>query len=289
MGSKDRQGLREATLALVLGVLVVLVPPGRARAGDSEAPTQDAEPAAPPATLVLEAVCGSGDMHRFAVVHTSGPATRFTPASGDAVAIAAGTTVHFWVDDPDTAVTITWPGGSAEASPSGEPCAAEPEPADPEPADPEPAPDPPAGDPDPEPAPIRPPGETATAAVPVDPPAAAGPPAGPVADPDPPGDERVAPPGDSLQGAPAAVAPAPRPRPGPDGFVCPDGWVIVDADGDRSRDASDACERLVETGVPGRPAGTWLTTAALIVTLGLLLASLAAGMTGRVGGRRPAP
>lgn len=52
---------------------------------------------------------------------------------------------------------------------------------------------------------------------------------------------------------------------------------MVDADGDDAIDGADRCERVIETSAEGRLSGDTLPAVALVVTMVLLLASIAIG------------
>jgi hypothetical protein len=62
--------------------------------------------------------------------------------------------------------------------------------------------------------------------------------------------------------------------------------MAVDSDGDGTINGADECELVVETGAAGGSPGALFTTVALIVTVGLLIASVAFGAVGR---RRMSP
>jgi hypothetical protein len=64
-------------------------------------------------------------------------------------------------------------------------------------------------------------------------------------------------------------------------MVCPDGWIPVDSDADGRFEASDTCEVLVETAAQRSAVGSAFPTVALIVTIGLLVASIGLGAFGR--------
>lgn len=293
MNVMARLMLRGVTVALLVGAPVPAAAAGTDVEGPSEQSLEEGSTDAVATRLVLRPVCSSDELHRFAVVNESGPGTRFTvevaaPAS-EPLAIAPGETVRFWVHaDHGGPVEISWPDGSASATAAQEACtsgnevpAAEPteqeraeRPVEPAPwtaterngpARPEePPPDTPSADSTAEPAPRA-----------ADPPAPAGVPApGEPATPEAPAD------GIAGSAAPGALT-TPRPRPSGAAFACPDNWVAVDGDGDGTIDGGDDCELVVETGADGGSTGTALTTAALIITLGLLIASVGAGAVSR--------
>lgn len=301
--------LRGATVAL-LAACVLAAPAGTAAADVGSASDRSTEEGGGgPATtrLVLRPVCTSNDLHRFAVVNESGPATQFTvevaaTATGP-LAIAAGETVRFWVDaDAARPVEIAWPDGSASATPAEDTCAEAEVPATSSSAHmptAHPATRPPSASPDPdeqqEPAasaPARPSAGPSAGAAPVPEPDAADPngadPGAPPAT--TPGPEEPAveePPAAALEpGVPGGGRPAPHPSPSGSAFACPDGWLAVDSDSDGTIDDADECEMLVETGAAGRSSGVLFTTVALIVTLSLLIASV---VFGAVGQRRMSP
>jgi hypothetical protein len=239
-------------------------------------------PAPAPAMLVLEPQCSRDGLRRFAVEHLAGPATQFavsvagTP-DGQNLAIAVGETLQFWVEAAEAdPVQITWSDGTASATPVDDPCV----PAGNVYGAPGPAPGPsamPTPSPDPTPAdrPRPTPGlDDAVARVATGSSGNAG--------------SRVSQPGTGL--APAAPgdwasddtqAASPRPRPSGGAIVCPDGWVPVDTDSDRSIETSDRCEVVIETASEARPAGSGFTVAALAVTIALLLASISVGAVSR--------
>jgi hypothetical protein len=297
MNVKARLMLRGVTVALLVGALVPAAAgtsAGTDVEGPSEQSLEEGSTDAVATRLVLRPVCSSDELHRFAVVNESGPATRFTvevaaPPSA-ALAIAAGETVRFWVDaDHDGPVGISWPDGSASATAAREACtsgnelpAAEPteqeraeQPVEPAPStaterngQARPEEPPPADTPSTDSA-----AESAPRAA--DPPAPAGVPA-----PGEPAPREAPADGTAASAAPGAQT-TPRPRPSGAAFACPDHWVAVDGDGDGTIDGGDDCELVVETGADGGSTGTALTTAALIITLGLLIASVGAGAVSR--------
>lgn len=305
MESRCGMWLRGATAALLSTTL--LMAPVAAHASVAE--PSDAPLASESTTLVLRPICRRADLHRFAVTNEAGPATAFTVAASgdaaeDAVPIAAGETVYFWVDAGADAggaepVEITWPDGSAAAVPVSDPCNSG-TPDDPTPQDPTPE-DPPVGDVGPDGPAVPPPAEGGDATPDIQPEAPASPEmpdapgASEFASPDRPGlgggtdgssqpDDTVAqqPPGTRPSGTPPAGAAGadaitPRPRPSDSAFACPGGWVAVDTDGDRAIDGSDSCERVVETGAVGETSNDMLTLAALLITVVLLVGSIGIG------------
>lgn len=320
MNVRDRLVLRGATVALMTAC-VLAAPAGNAAADVGSASEQSTEDGAGgPATtrLVLRPVCTSNELHRFAVVNEAGPATQFTvevaaTATGP-LAIAPGETVRFWVDaDDGRPVEIAWPDGSASATPAEGTCtdAEVPatSPAEQVPAE-QPATRPPPASPDrdeqQEPAastPVRPSASPSADTAPepdrdpdaADPdatapepePDSADPGAQPATTPGPDEPAVAEPPAAAREsGPPGAGRPAPHPSPSGSAFACPDGWLAVDSNGDGTVDDVDECEVLVETGAAGRSSGALFTTAALIVTLGLLIASVVFGAVGR---RRMSP
>ena len=64
-------------------------------------------------------------------------------------------------------------------------------------------------------------------------------------------------------------------------MVCPDGWIPVDSDADGRFEATDSCEVLVETAAQASAGGATFPTIALIVTVGLLVASIGLGAFSR--------
>lgn len=303
MNVRYRLVLHGATVAL-LAACVLAAPAGMAAADVGSAPEPlTEEGGGGPATtrLVLRPVCTSNDLHRFAVVNESGPATQFTvevaaTATGP-LAIAAGETVRFWVDADDAGpVEIAWPDGSASATPAEDTCAEADVPASSSSAHmptEHPATRPPSASPDrdeqQEPAasaPARPSASPSAGTAPVGEPDAADPngadPGAPPATTPAPEEPAVEePPAAALQpGASGDGRPAPHPSPSGSAFACPDGWLAVDSDSDGTIDDADECEMLVETGAAGRSSGVLFTTVALIVTLGLLIASIVFGAVG---------
>lgn len=293
MNVRYRLVLRGATVAL-LAACMFAAPAGTADDVGSASERSTEEGGGGPATtrLVLRPVCTSNDLHRFAVVNESGPATQFTvevaaTATGP-LAIAAGETLRFWVDADDAGpVEIAWPDGSASATPAEDTCTEADVPATSSAAQmatEQPAIRPPSASPDPdeqqEPAasaPTRPSASPSAGTARVPEPDAA----------DPNGAAPGAPPAAALEpGVPGGGRPAPHPSPSGSAFACPDGWLAVDSDGDGTIDDADECEMLVETGAAGRSPGVLFTTAALIVTLGLLIGSV---VFGAVGHRRMSP
>lgn len=298
MNVKSRPMLRGATVALLLAALVPATAAGTDVGGPSEGSM-----AAENTRLVLRPVCTSGDLHRFAVVNEAGPATRFTvevaSTTVEPLTVAPGDTVRFWVPagqaDP---VEITWPDGSASATPAANACAPETDvpaaaPAS-EPAPPQqpvdPGPPSPAGaddqtrpdDPAAPPAPVPPSSDPSADPAPEPEPDAADPDVPPAAAPAPEGRDAREPPAAAPEaGVSAGGRTTPRPQPSGSELACPDSWVAVDGDGDGTIDGADECELVVEAGAGGRPSGAMFTTAALIVTLGLLIASVAAGALSR--------
>ena len=296
MNVKARLMLRGVTVALLVGALVPAVAVAADAAGtDVEGPSEqslgEGSTDAAATRLVLRPVCTSDDLHRFAVVNEAGPATRFTvevaAPSADALTIAPGETVGFWVHaDHDGPVEISWPDGTASATPAQQACTSGNEVPVAEPSEQERAEQPAesarstasqrSGQARPEgpPPPDTPSADSAAEPAPraADPPAPAGPPA--------PDEPATSADGTATSAAPGAQT-TPRPRPSGAAFACPDNWVAVDGDGDGTIDGGDECELVVETGADGGSTGTMLTTAALIITLGLLIASVGVGAVSR--------
>jgi len=295
--------LRGATVVPALALLVagLIVPGATARADvPSEQSMGEGSGAAVTTTLVLRPICTSDDMQRFAVVNDAGPATRFTveveATTAEPLAIGPGETVRFWVDAAHAGpVEITWPDGSASATPADDACAPEPEAAPPA-ADPEPEePAATASVPSERDAQERPEAPAPPESVPPPTDAPAGSTAGSARDAAGPEAPDAAPPArDTGRRQASAAAPeaagdgrtTPRPRPSQSAFACPDHWMAVDSDGDGTISGADECELVVETGAAGGSKGALFATAALIVTVGLLIASVTFGAVGR---RRMSP
>jgi hypothetical protein len=305
MKVKSRLMLRGATVVPVLTLLIAgLLAPAAAAVDDvpSEQSMGEGSGGAVTTTLVLRPICTSDDMHRFAVVNDAGPATQFTveveSTTAEPLAIGPGETVRFWVDAAHAGpVEITWPDGSASATPAGDACAPEAAPpaADPEPEEPVAAAPVAPSERDAQARPEEPvPPESAQPMV--DPPSE--PTAGPARDAAEPAAPNAAPPARDDTGhrepsaapedgdAAGAGRTTPRPRPSHSAFACPDHWMAVDSDGDGTISGADECELVVETGAAGGVPGALFTTVALIVTVGLLIASVVLGTLGR---RRMSP
>jgi hypothetical protein len=282
----SRWSRRGAVLALGVGVLLSVAPAVPARASETE-PTASETAPSDVTTLVLEPVCAIDGLHRFAVNSVAGPGTQFTVAvagsDGKTMAIEAGQTRHFWVEQQAGPVQIVWDGGSASATGVDEACGPDAVPSDvlieplPSATD-APAPDRPASTPSRPPAsePAAP--STATEQPATGPPAerrngdgASRPATSPRAADAPQG---VTPPGRDTRAEP-------RPRRFDGTMVCPDGWIPVDSDADGRFEASDSCEVLVETAAQASAVGVTFPTIALIVTVGLLVASIGLGAFGR--------
>lgn len=294
---------RGALLTLVVAVLLG-APPGVAQGADvvpdavadgvpdavpdagpdeatDQAPPDDQPPPTETTTLMLQPVCADDDLQRFAVKHMAGPATEYSvraagTADGETFPIAVGETQHFWVEAAQS-IVIEWADGSASAAAASEACSAPPAP----PAvAPSPAP----------PSASRRAAEQAASEAPEAPEPTAAP--APDATPMPQRSERASPPAAAPDGP--TVAPrdaaepqdaqgAPRPRPDRPGgaYVCPGGWIPVDRDEDGRIEPSDECEVFVATGADGGPVRTPFTTVALLVTIGLLVTSIAVGALSR--------
>jgi hypothetical protein len=283
----SRRALGGALIAPWVVVLLCMAPAG-AIASETEPATSEA-PTTDVTTLVLEPVCATDGLHRFAVNNTEGPDTQFIVATGDGaggqtMAIDAGQTRHFWVEQPGS-VEIAWADGSASATGVDVACAPDIAP----PADPLSGPS--ATDtprPTPRPSASPSPQPTSEASAPTTPEAGQPAPAAPAgrrprpAAPEPATDSQ--PTGSLGDDDPSAGDPAvrhpqtePRPRLLDGTMVCPDGWIPIDGDADGRFEASDTCEVLVETAAQASPVGAAFPTIALIVTIGLLVASMGWG------------
>jgi hypothetical protein len=283
----SRRALRGAFLTLCFGVLVSAAP-AVARAGESE-PAASEAPGSDVTTLVLEPVCTAGGLHRFAVNSVEGPDTHFTVAAaggagGETMAIEAGETRHFWVAQQAAPVQIAWDDGSASATGVDEACGPDMVPSD---VLVEPLP-PSATDAPPPTSPTSRPSRHSE--EPTAPSTATGKPAPEAAAPaerrdredsaEPETSPRAAEAsGDEGQARDRSVEPRPRLFDGT--MVCPDGWLPVDSDADGRFEASDSCEVLVETAAQASATGEAFPTVALIVTIGLLVASIGLGAVGR--------
>ena len=64
-------------------------------------------------------------------------------------------------------------------------------------------------------------------------------------------------------------------------MACPDGWVAVDSDVDGRFEPSDKCEALVETAARASAPGAVFPAVALLMTIGLLVASISLGAVSR--------
>ena len=267
--------------------------PAAARAGETE-PAASEAPAPVATTLVLEPVCATDGLHRFAVNNVEGPDTQFIVAAaggagGETMAIEAGQTRHFWIVQQAAPVQIVWDDGSASATGIDEECGPDTVPSDvlieplPPPATEAPRPTPPASGPRSQPSdePTAPSTATSEPAS-----GAAGPAerrnrddtARPETNPRA-AEARDEAPDD--QGRAGGASAEPRPRLLDGAMVCPDGWIPVDSDADGRFEASDSCEVLVETAAQRSVAGEAFPTVALIVTITLLVVSIGLGAAGR--------
>ena len=248
---------------------------------DEEPPPDEQPPPADKTALLLQPICTADGLQRFSVTHITGPATEFTvraagTTDGQTLSIGVGQTRHFWVEAAP-ATEIEWADGSASATPASEACSSQVADADAPPPAPPSAPSGSAESVPSEGSSALP----ASSATP-EPDATAAPLGGngsepPVAPPDAPAVAAQ----DSAE--PQGEQAAPRPRPnGPGGaYVCPEGWVPVDANGDGRIEPSDECEVLVATGADGALVRAPFATVALLVTIGLLVTSVAVGALGR--------
>jgi hypothetical protein len=280
----SRWALRAEVVVLALGVLLAAAP-AAAEAAEAVRSEPVATEAPDRVTLTLGPLCTNEEgLRRFAVEHVAGPATRFTVSvagvqDGERLRLKVGEARRFWVDAAlEDQVEITWPDGSATATPVEDPCApdvglyTDPEPA-PEPSV---APAPAASD-----GPTQPPRRRSPRAR--ERPLARGDTAPNDRDASPPSggrpEERAAAPSHAAE--PDRARAAPRPRRSGDDIVCPNGWVPVDRDGDARIETSDGCEVMIETASGPPPGGASITVAALVVTMMLLVASIGVGAVSR--------
>jgi hypothetical protein len=268
-------------LALAVALLI-LTAQAAAVAGWTEAAASEL-PGADPTMLVFRPLCRTDALHCFAVDNVEGPATQFTVSvaggEGETLPIGAGETRYFWVDtDRPGGVKIGWAGGSASAAGVDEACDPDIVPPDvPLPALSEIGS--PAATPSTSTSPSPQPGSEASAPPTITetpdfkptPPAQRARRAGQLGvATEAPGDGG---PGDSSAEPPPRIV---------DGIVaCPDGWIPVDSDVDGRFEPSDKCEVLVETAARASAAGAAFPAAALIVTIGLLIASIGVGAASR--------
>jgi hypothetical protein len=277
----SRRALRGTVLALA--VALSLLPAQTAAAmGWTEAPASEL-PAADPTMLVVRPLCRTHALHRFAVDNVEGPATQFTVSvagrEGETLLIGAGETRNFWVDaERPGAVEIGWAGGSASTTGVDEAC------------------DPDIVPPDvPFPAlseigtPVATP-STATSPSPRSGSEASAPPTiteMPDFKPTPPAQhaKRSGQLGSATEapgeGGPGDTGAEPPPRIVDGVVACPDGWVAVDSDVDGRFEPSDNCEALVETAARASVPGAAFPAVALLVTIGLLIASISLGAVSR--------
>jgi hypothetical protein len=276
----SRRALRGTLLALAVALLI-LTAQAAAVGGSTEAASE--RPGTDPTMLVFRPLCSTDALHRFAVDNVEGPATQFTVSvagrEGETLPIGAGETRHFWVDAERPAeVEVRWAGGSASATGVDEACDPDivppdvPLPALSEMGTPAAAPST-STSPSPQPRSeaSAPPTITETPDRKPTPPAQRATRAGQR------GSATEAP-GD---GGPGDTGADPPPRI-VDGIVaCPDGWIPVDSDVDGRFEPSDKCEVLVETAARASAVSAAFPAAALIVTIGLLIASIGVGAVSR--------
>ena len=258
---------RFARLAVMLAALVAMliaagIPTLAGEARPSES-TPAEEPPTQPVHLALRALCTAGQLHRFAVDNVAGPATEFEARlvgepGGETLTIAAGATRYFWVTAAQPGTTaITWPDGTASASQSDQPC--------------DPDADAPVG-PEPEMTERSPSSSDDASAEGATP----APRAGTTSEAPAPAE---APP--SSAGRRAAAGRQPRPTAQGTDFACPDGWIAVDSDGDRSIDDADDCEAVIGAPASAQRSPVSWPAVTLVVTLALLVFAIGLGATTR--------